>query len=191
MKNNSLAAVIVVAVVVWAVAVLHDFAQDKPMVPVEEIRISEPSIPGNTAVTSGIILTGKVNVVRDEATYRVLEVGIVSDDGRVFRVLQDGRGKQLVRVLRSKIVRVTGEIREENEKPVLVVHDMMVIGSTKHLESASSGPDADTKHTTNTIPVNVVSPTNMPVSAEIQPSTNAGTTVESMPIPVASTNQAF
>ena len=63
-----------------------------------------------------LVITGKVNVVRDEQSYKVIEVDVVADDGRIYKVLLDGRGKQLVKTLKSKIIRVTGELKESGER---------------------------------------------------------------------------
>jgi len=201
MKRSSLAAVIVVSFVIWTVAVLHDFAQDKPIVSIEEPHTSELLVTNNTEVSSVIVVTGKVHVVRDDASYKVLEVNVVSDGGRIFKVLQEGEGKQLVRVLKSKIVRVTGEIREGNGHPLLVVHDMAVIGSVKNVGGASSDTkvisakspeaDIDVGHLTSNISPNVTSSTNVSVSADIKPSINSNDVITPVPVPGISTNQAF
>ncbi|OGV60060.1 MAG: hypothetical protein A2283_19840 [Lentisphaerae bacterium RIFOXYA12_FULL_48_11] len=199
MKRSSLAAVIVVSVVIWAIAILHDFAQDKPSTSVvEDLHTVELVTSSNTAISSVIVITGKVHVVRDDVTYQVQEVCVVSDEGRIYKVLLEGAGKQLAKILKSKIIRVTGEIREGSDKPFLVVNDVEVIGSSKKIEALNSNKKAipvknpetnsDVKESISNISANVIYPTNMVVSPYTKPSTNADTVISPVSIPVSSTN---
>ncbi len=131
MKSRSFATVILFSAVMWVSSALRDSAQDTPLPPAGESMDSVSSVSCDPADSLLVTITGRVHVARDDVTYRVMEVDLISGDGQVFEVLQEGKGKELVKVLKSRIVRVEGECRRGKGKPLIVVQEIAVIGSVK------------------------------------------------------------
>lgn len=94
-------------------------------------------------------ITGKVRVLRNESDNKVKEITVITEDGRAYIVLLDETGKKLAKLLKSRIVKITGEMRDVKGGSFLVVHKSEVIGPKKKTEAPSgvaavAGPDAVT-----------------------------------------------
>ena len=177
--SSSAAAVILFSLIVRVPFVL---AQDKPLAPVPEMKSPGPAPEKTSEKATVVVITGKVSVIRDPASYKVTGVDVVGDDGSIYKVLLDGRGKKLTRVLKSKIVHVTGELKGSSEKPLLAVNDWEIVGSTKKIETVHASmrdSPGGTKTNAPTEPVVTVATnvdikpgTNLTVSGDVKPSTN-------------------
>lgn len=85
----------------------------------------EPLPPGM------VRLVGKVRVVRDEVDNRVREILFICQEGSTNVVVQDRAGRQLLKVLKTRIVKVTGEVKCLNGRNCLVIASATIIGSDK------------------------------------------------------------
>lgn len=118
-------------------------AQDNPLASVSEMQVmatnpvvSPPEASVQPVETEAdfddvgreIVLTGRVRVLRDKDTYRVVRVSLEADDGKEYTVLLDGEGRKLARVLKSRIVRVRGRMKEFQGLGVFCVESAEVIG---------------------------------------------------------------
>ncbi|MDD4869422.1 MAG: hypothetical protein PHR77_02585 [Kiritimatiellae bacterium] len=150
MKNINVGMASVFALVLWILSIVTVFAQDPPASPiagyqsvatsiVKTVEMATVPVVANvkTVETATVsVITGKVSVVRDDATYKVQKINILADDGRTYNVLLDGQGKKLLRVLKSRIVKVTGEPKEHDGKSLFVVRSSEVIGTADKTEVA-------------------------------------------------------
>jgi len=87
------------------------------------------------AVGKPLEITGKVRVLRNESDNKVREINVVTEDGKTYGVVLDANGKKLTKILKSRIVKVTGELRGGKDKNLLVVHKSEIIGIAKKPDS--------------------------------------------------------
>jgi len=119
-------------------------AQDNPLASISDIRTGTVSSIASSRNASAVVLTGQVRVVRDDADYRVKGIIFLADDGNVYNVTIDNEGRKLLRVLKSKIMRVEGQVRESGGEQRLVVKRSEIIGSTKKTEAdAATGMETN------------------------------------------------
>lgn len=103
-------------------------AQDRPLTPVPAVQETADDEYGYEF--AGVLeLTGRIRVIRDVETYKVTAIILDGDNGHEYNVLLDGEGKNLAKVLKSRIVRVTGEMKEKHGKAFLAVTRALVIGT--------------------------------------------------------------